>query len=100
VTGEQVEAAFVDQGYTGEQAEVDAAAHGIWLEVVKLPAAKRGNSTTRLHSPGRHGVVRPSARQVWPSGVATKLPSPIRMHARPGCQSGGSAARASARGRS
>jgi transposase len=32
----------VDQGYTGEQADHAAAEHGIQLEVVKLPAAKRG----------------------------------------------------------
>lgn len=42
VTGESVEVAFVDQGYTGEQAAADAAAHGIRLEVVKLPTAKHG----------------------------------------------------------
>ena len=42
VTGDLVEVAFVDQGYTGEQAAADAAAHGIRLEVVKLPEAKRG----------------------------------------------------------
>ncbi|HET6345228.1 MAG TPA: IS5 family transposase, partial [Myxococcota bacterium] len=41
-TGEHVELAFVDQGYTGEQAAEDAAAHGLRLEVVKLPEAKRG----------------------------------------------------------
>ena len=41
-TGEAVEVAFVDQGYTGEHAAADAAAHGIRLEVVKLPEAKRG----------------------------------------------------------
>ncbi len=41
-TGETVEVAFVDQGYTGEQAAEAAAAHGIRLEVVKLPEAKRG----------------------------------------------------------
>ena len=41
-TGESVEVAFVDQGYTGEQAAQDAAAHGIRLEVVKLPTAKKG----------------------------------------------------------
>jgi transposase len=41
-TGDAVEVAFVDQGYTGERAEADAAAHGIRLEVVKLPEAKRG----------------------------------------------------------
>jgi transposase len=41
-TGEMVEVAFVDQGYTGPDPAGDAAAHGIRLEVVKLPAAKRG----------------------------------------------------------
>jgi transposase len=41
-TRETVELAFVDQGYTGAQAEADAAAHGIRLEVVKLPDVKRG----------------------------------------------------------
>ena len=42
VTGETVEVAFVDQGYTGEQPAEAAATHGIRLEVVKLPTAKRG----------------------------------------------------------
>src|SRR5262249_13843996 len=42
VTGEAVEVAFVDQGYTGDAPAADAAAHGIRLEVVKLPEAKRG----------------------------------------------------------
>jgi transposase len=42
VTGESVELAFVDQGYTGEAAAEEAAAHGLRLEVVKLPEAKRG----------------------------------------------------------
>jgi transposase len=41
-TGDTVEMAWVDQGDTGEQAEADAAARGIRLEVVKLPEAKRG----------------------------------------------------------
>ncbi len=41
-TGDSVEVAFVDQGYTGEQPVADAQAHGIRLEVVKLPTAKRG----------------------------------------------------------
>jgi transposase len=42
VTGDSVEVAFVDQGYTGDQPAQDAAAHGIQLEVVKLPEAKKG----------------------------------------------------------
>lgn len=41
-TGETVEIAFVDQGYTGENAADAAQAQGIKLEVVKLPTAKRG----------------------------------------------------------
>ena len=42
VSGETVEVAFVDQGYTGEQAAQAAEQHGIKLEVVKLPEAKKG----------------------------------------------------------
>jgi transposase len=41
-TGESVELAYVDQGYTGETAAQEAEAHGIRLEVVKLPEAKKG----------------------------------------------------------
>jgi len=41
-TGDSVEIAFVDQGYTGADAAADAEQHGIRLEVVKLPSAKRG----------------------------------------------------------
>jgi transposase len=41
-TGDSVEIAFVDQGYTGEQAADAAEQHGIRLEVVKLPTTKRG----------------------------------------------------------
>lgn len=42
VTGHAVEVAFVDQGYTGEQPAREAAAHGIQLEVVKLPETRKG----------------------------------------------------------
>lgn len=41
-TGETVELAYVDAGYTGDAPAVAAQAHGIQLSVVKLPAAKRG----------------------------------------------------------
>ncbi len=41
-TGESVEVAFVDQGYTGTSSAAAAAAEGIRLHVVKLPQAKRG----------------------------------------------------------
>jgi transposase len=42
VTGESVELAFVDQGYTGEDTYDEAISYGIHLEVVSLPEAKRG----------------------------------------------------------
>jgi transposase len=41
-TGDTVELGFVDQGYTGEEPVAAAAKHGIRLEVIKLPEAKRG----------------------------------------------------------
>jgi transposase len=41
-TGETVQIAFVDQGYTGDDAAQQAAEQGIRLEVIKLPDAKKG----------------------------------------------------------
>jgi transposase len=41
-TGESVELAYVDQGYSGERPAQEAETHGISLEVVKYPEAKRG----------------------------------------------------------
>jgi transposase len=42
VTGETVEVAFVDQGYTGEAAQTQAQEHGMELLVVKHAEAKKG----------------------------------------------------------
>lgn len=41
-TGDSVELAYVDQGYSGQRAAEAAEAHGIQLEVIKLPEAKKG----------------------------------------------------------
>lgn len=41
-TGESVELAYVDQGYTGEESAEAAKASGIRLEVVKHPGPKKG----------------------------------------------------------
>lgn len=41
-TENSVSVAYVDQGYTGQRATEAAKAHGIELEVVKLPEAKKG----------------------------------------------------------
>lgn len=41
-TGQNVQVAFVDQGYTGDQPAAAAARHGMRLEVVKHHEAKRG----------------------------------------------------------
>ena len=40
VTGQTVELAYVDQGYTGDEPAEAAAAQGIQLEVIKLPEAE------------------------------------------------------------
>ena len=53
VTGENVELAYVDQGYTGEKASESAAEHGIRLEVVKslrLPRLRPARCTVRRAS--------------------------------------------------
>jgi transposase len=42
VTGDKVEIAFVDQGYTGDEPDAAASEHGIELIVVKHKEAKRG----------------------------------------------------------
>ena len=42
ITGENVELAYVDQGYTGKEPASQAAEHGIELEVVRHTEAKRG----------------------------------------------------------
>ena len=42
VTGERVDLAYVDQGYTGVGPAAAAAEHGIRLDVVKLSQAKHG----------------------------------------------------------
>ena len=42
VTGDNVELAFADQGYTGDNALEAAEGQGITLSVVKLPETKRG----------------------------------------------------------
>jgi transposase len=42
VTGDSVEIAFVDQGYSGAKPQQAAQAHAIELVLIKLPAAKKG----------------------------------------------------------
>jgi transposase len=42
VTGEAVELAYVDQGYSGAAPAAEAQAHGIRLAVVRHPEARRG----------------------------------------------------------
>jgi hypothetical protein len=41
-TGQSVQVAFVDAGYTGELAAKEAEAAGMCLEVIKLPEGKHG----------------------------------------------------------
>ena len=41
-TGQNVKLAYADQGTTGNKPATAAQAHGMTLEVVRLPGAKRG----------------------------------------------------------
>lgn len=42
ITGDNVDVVIVDEGYTGEQAEIDAAVNGVELVVVKRPNGSQG----------------------------------------------------------
>jgi transposase len=57
-TGQSVDLAYVDQGYTGSKAADAVKAHGTALEVIKLPEAKHGF----VLLPRRWVVERPFAR--------------------------------------
>ena len=87
VTGDNVEPAYVDQGDTGEESAAAAAAHGIALEVVRLPEAKRGF----VLLPRRRAVERSVARAArfrrparttndcperWSACTSSPLPAP------------------------
>ena len=50
ITGNNVELAYVDQGYTGESAAQAAEKHGVQLDVVKHTEAKRGFVLFICHS--------------------------------------------------
>ena len=85
VTGNTVELAYVDQGYTGPSAAEAAQQHGIRLEVVKHPLAKRAScscpadGSSNAASPGQHdsdalpGTMNDSHK---PSREFTSSPSP------------------------
>src|SRR4051794_4411893 len=66
-TGGRVEVAYVDEGYTGDRPPEAAAAHGIALEVVKPPAAKRGF----VLLPRRWVVERSFAWIGWPAAAGS-----------------------------
>jgi transposase len=55
ITDRSVELAYVDQGYTGQNAAEATEQHGIRLEVVEHPMAKRGAAATPL---GRRTLLR------------------------------------------
>ena len=82
-TGQSVDLAYVDQGFTGPKAADAARAHGIELEVVKLPDAKRASCCCRGAGwsssplPGPHafaGWCRTTKAMPAPSPACTSLP--------------------------
>ncbi len=64
-TGEHVELAFVDQGYTGEETQEAAQDHGIQQKVVKVPEAKRGFVLLRADGSSSEVSPGPRAFAVW-----------------------------------
>ena len=83
-TGESVEIAFVDQGYTGKKPAAAAAEHGIALEVVKLPEAGalsfccQDDGSSSDPSPGRpasDGSSKTTNDAPKPSQTSTSSPS-------------------------
>lgn len=42
ITGDNIDVVIADEGYTGEQAEIDAAVNGVDLVVVKRPSGTQG----------------------------------------------------------
>ncbi len=73
-TGETVELADVDQGYTGDEPADAAATHGIRLEVVKLPEAKHG-FVLLAQALGRRARLR-LGRPLPPPGPRLRTPAP------------------------
>jgi len=84
-TGDAVEVAFVDQGDTGAAPAADAAAHGILLEVVKLPGPSgdsccclgAGSSNDRLPGPPASDAW-PGITNGWPRQSRACMSSPSR----------------------
>ena len=76
-TGENVEVAFVDQGYTGGKPAEEAAAHGVRLEVVKRAEAKRGSCYYPGDGSSKGLLAGPRVFAAW-HGImnAWHLPSP------------------------
>lgn len=73
ITAGAVEVAFVDSGYTGEQAAENAVPEGIHLKVVKLPEAKRGFVLLPRHwvverSFAKNCSLSPSSTGLWRTG--------------------------------
>jgi len=94
VTGEHVELAYVDQGYTGPEPAEAAAGHGIQLAVVKLPETKGASCSSpgagswsgvslgpRASAGSRatmNGWRRPWPPCIsWPSSVSCCIASPL-----------------------
>ncbi len=81
ITGEHVEVAYVDQGYTGQAAEEAAAEHGIRLEVIKHTEAScccpDGGSSNEASPglPASEGSYETTNGSPPPSAPSTSSPS-------------------------
>jgi hypothetical protein len=73
ITGENIELAYVDQGYTGENAAQAADKHGVRLEVANIPRSSADSCCCRVAGwwsaalPGRPASV------AWPETTSGRL---------------------------
>jgi transposase len=87
ITGDHVELAYVDEGYTGQATGEAAAEHGIRLEVVKHTEAKRGfPHPTRTHrlalSDRAYSYKKAPQIRLSPSAVLTRHDKSLRESGR------------------
>ena len=87
-TGDSVELAFVDQGYTGEQPAGDAKGQGIELSVVKLPEANAGSCCCRGGGSWNARSRGPPASGGWRATTSDSPPPPPDCTSSPSPASG------------
>lgn len=77
ITGQSVQLAYVDQGYTGQAAKQAAQTHGIQLEVLNAPKRNTASSSCRADGWLSAALPGPHASGAWHETInALPKPSP------------------------